>query len=78
VDIKNGQLYLLRHSGIYVTDCRKSEFSKLLDGTQFADFRNQLNRYMDFYVGENNDFYLLGVYVDEESATTLWHYTQTD
>jgi hypothetical protein len=78
LDIKDGQLYFLRHSGIYVTDCMKSAFYKQLDGSLFADFRNQLNKYTSFYVGKDNDFFILGVNVDEESATTMWHYTKTD
>lgn len=78
VDIKDGKLYFLRHSGIYVTDCLKSEFSKLLDGLSFADFLRQQYVYTSFFVGKDEDFYLLGVYVDEESATKLWHYTKKE
>lgn len=78
VDIKDGKLYFLRHSGIYVTDCLKSEFSKLLDGLLFTDFINQQYVYTSFFVGKDEDFYLLGVCVDEESATTMWHYTKNE
>jgi hypothetical protein len=78
VDIKDGKLYFLRHSGVYVTDCLKSEFYMLLDGSLFTDFMNQLYVYTSFFVGKDEDFYLLGVGVDEESATTMWHYTIKD
>jgi hypothetical protein len=49
-----------------------------MDGSQFADFRNQLYKYTSFYVGKDEDFYILGVNVDEESATTLWHYAKAE
>lgn len=76
VDIKDGKIYFLRHSGIYVTDCMKSEFYKILDGSRYADFKNQLYKYTSFFVGENEEFYILGVYDDAESATFMWHYTK--
>lgn len=78
VDINNGKVYFLRHSGIFVTDVRKSEFHMLLDGAQYKDFLNQIFVYSSFLVGKDEDFYILGVGFDEESATDLWHYTLSE
>lgn len=77
LDIKDGTIYFLRHSGIYKVDCLGTEFTKVMDGSGYVSFNNQLNKFLSFFVGENDDFYILGVYVDEESATTMWHYTKT-
>ncbi len=72
--LKNDKIYFLRHSGIYYTDLMKSNFYQLLDGNQYKDFLNQNYIYTSFCVGEDEDFYILGVAFDEESATELWQY----
>ena len=77
LDIKDGKIYFLRHSGIYKMDCLGTEVTKVMDVAGYTSFQNQLNKFTSFFVGENDDFYILGVFVDEESATTMWHYTKS-
>lgn len=74
LDIKDGKIYFLRNSGVYRMECLGTEITKLLDGMEYSSFNKQFI-YTSFFVGENDDFYILGVCVDEESATTMWHYT---
>ncbi len=73
-DIRDGKVYFLRHSGIYVTDYMKSEFYKLVDGSNYDGLRNQNNTYTSFSVGSNEEFYILGTDYNAESATHLWCY----
>jgi len=76
LDIKNGIIYFLRHSGIYRINCLETEITKVFDGASYQSFYDQLNKFTSFLVGDNEDFYILSVYVDEEAATTMWHYTK--
>ena len=75
-DIRDGKVYFLRHSGIYVTDCLKSEFYQLLDGTKYEAFRNMINQFTSFLVGSKGDFYIMSIYYNAESPVDFWHYTR--
>ncbi|MFT4146904.1 MAG: hypothetical protein QM644_20885 [Mobilitalea sp.] len=75
-DIRDGKVYFLRHSGIYVTDCLKSEFYQLLDGSKYEAFSNMINQFTSFLVGSNGDFYLMSIYYNAESPVDFWHYTR--
>lgn len=75
-DIRDGKVYFLRHSGIYVTDCLKSEFYQLLDGTKYETFSNMINQFTSFLVGSKGDFYIMSIPYNAESPVDFWHYTR--
>ncbi len=75
-DIRDGKVYFLRHSGIYVTDCLKSEFYQLLDGTKYETFSNMINQFTSLLVGSKGDFYIMSISYNAESPVDFWHYTR--